>query len=50
MKGIISTFIDALQNKLGEDIRDGHPLLPWLVEHAASIRNRHSVGSDGKTA
>ena len=49
MKGIIFTYIDAIESRLGEKLDYGHPLLPWLVEHAANVRNRHAVGKDGRT-
>ena len=49
LKGIIFTHIDALETKLGGKLEPGHPILPWLVEHSANLRNRHAVGLDGKT-
>jgi hypothetical protein len=40
----------ALQNRLGAVVSCHHPLMAWLVEHAASCTSRFHVGSDGKTA
>ena len=31
-------------------IPDEHPVLPWMVEHAAVILNKCEVGKDGKTS
>lgn len=40
----------ALQNRLGVALGCKHPVIAWLVEHAASCISRYHVGFDGKTA
>ena len=40
----------ALEDRLGEPVPVQHPLVEWLVEHAADVYNRAVVGTDGKTA
>ena len=40
----------ALQSRYKSRIRSDHPILPWLVTHAAMILNLCKVGKDGRTA
>ena len=28
---------------------ESHPLIPWIIEHAAQLKNRYMVGADGRT-
>ena len=43
VKGLIRTLIAALEHKYGERITMAHPIIPWLVEHAAHMRNMFQV-------
>ena len=49
VKGLMRTFVAALEGRYGEQIEGNHPIVPWLVEHATNVRNRYQVGDDGKT-
>jgi len=48
--GLIRTLKSALENRTGLKFQSGHPVVPWLVEHASDIYNKFHMGSDGKTA
>eukprot|EP00974_Lingulodinium_polyedra_P126493 11198448-Lingulodinium_polyedra.AAC.1 len=39
----------ALQGRIQGEIPVGHPVMLWLVEHAAELLTKHSVGHDGET-
>ena len=32
-----------------KEIGPSHPLIPWIIEHAAQLKNRYMVGADGRT-
>ena len=49
VKGLIRTLKLSVEERMGHELEPTHPLLPWIVEHAAQLRNRYQVGSDGKT-
>ena len=40
----------GLQGRLDMVIRTSHPMLTWLVQHAADCLSKYQVGEDGKTA
>ena len=40
----------ALEKKLGVVIPSKHPIMTWLVEHAADMLNKYQVRSDGRTS
>ena len=40
----------ALESRLSKKIPTNHPVMMWLVEHVASLINRHFVTSEGVTA
>ena len=40
----------GLQSRLDMVIRTSHPMLTWLVQHAADCLSKYQVGEDGKTA
>ena len=40
----------ALINRVGLKFSALHPVMAWLVSHAADVVNKFRVGSDGKTA
>ena len=49
LEGIVRTLKDSLECKLGIMFNFDHPIVHWMVEHAATIINRFSVSRDGKT-
>ena len=40
----------AVEGRWGVKLGTRHPVIPWIVEHAAVLLNRFEVGHDGKTA
>ena len=40
----------GLQRRIGSFVQTTHPVIAWLVPHAADFLNKLEVGSDGKTA
>jgi hypothetical protein len=40
----------GLQGRIGSHIPTTHPIIAWLVPHAADVLNKLEVGADGKTA
>ena len=49
LKGQIRTLVFALAETYKAEIGNTHPIMPWLVRHAALSLNRGQVGRDGKT-
>ena len=50
IKGQFRTLLLSLQRAIGGRIPVDHPLMTWLLEHAAYVRNVRIIGQDGKTA
>ena len=50
VKGMVRTLMLALEGRIQGDIPVHHPIMLWLVEHAAELVTKHLVGHDGKTA
>ena len=50
VKGMVRTLMLALESRIQGDIPVHHPIMLWLVEHAAELTTKHLVGHDGKTA
>ena len=50
VKGLTRTLKARLETCLRTQIPDGHPILAWLVGHAAAMHRRYHMGVDGKTA
>ena len=48
-EGQVRTMKDALETRIGMEIPPDHPLLTWLIQHAAALQRRCTVGEDGKT-
>ena len=48
-EGQVRTLKDALEARIDEEIPPDHPVLTWLVEHAATLVRRCAVGADGTT-
>ena len=39
-----------LETNYGIKLNSKHPIMPWLVKHAAYLLNRYSIHSDGNTS
>ncbi len=50
VQGLLRTSKTALEEIWKGKIPDDHPVVPWMVEHAAVIMNKCEIGNDGKTA
>ena len=50
VKGHLKTMRSALQERIGFKIPVIHPVLTWLVEHAANVLTWLARGKDGRTA
>ena len=48
-EGITRTMKLALERRLGRLVPSTHPVMTWLVEHAAVVLNRFHVSRDGRT-
>ena len=46
----IRTLKLQIENNYGIHLSTTHPIMPWLVKHAAYLLNRYSVHSDGNTS
>ena len=49
LEDILRTYKSALETRIGARIESTSPVMRWMVEHAASVYNRHMCNSDGKT-
>ena len=49
MKGLIRTLKSSTESNLRTEIGPSHPLIPWMIEHAAQLKNKCMVGADGRT-
>ena len=49
LKGLIRTLKSSTEDRLGEEIDPEHPIMPWLIDHAAELRNHFQVQDNGKT-
>ena len=50
VQGMIRTLKSALEKRIGEEVMSDHPVLPWMITHAAELVNRYQKGKDGRTA
>ena len=48
VKGLIRTLKSSTESNLRTEIGPSRPVMPWIIEHAAQLKNRHMVG-DGRT-
>ena len=48
--GLLRTLKICLGKRLGVKIPSSHPIISWLVEHAAWLLNTRTMGTDGLTA
>ena len=44
------TLKSSTESNLRRTIGPSHPIMPWFIEHAAQLKNRHMVGADGRTS
>ena len=49
IKGLVRTIKSGIEEKLGHELEATHPLLPWVIEQSAQLRNRFQLGPDGRT-
>ena len=49
VKGPTRTPKSSTESNLRTEIGPSHPLIPWITEHAAQLKNRYMVGADGRT-
>ena len=49
VKGLVRTLKSSTETNLRTEIGPSHPMIPWIIEHAAQLRNRYMVGADGRT-
>ena len=49
VKGLIRTLKSSTESNLRTEIGPSQPLIPWIIEHAAQLKNRYMVGADGRT-
>ena len=49
LEDLVRTYKAALEDHIGDKVPSQHPLIRWMVEHAASVYNRHVVTEDGVT-
>ena len=49
VKGLIRTLKSSTESNLRTEIGPSHPLIPWIIEHAAQLKNRYMLGADGRT-
>ena len=45
----VRTLKSAFEERIEARLTSTHPLMKWLVEHAAILRNRYSTTQTGKT-
>jgi hypothetical protein len=50
VQGILRTHLSCLQNRLQCKVPGNHPLMAWMVEHAAWTLTIRQRGRDGRTA
>ena len=49
VKGLVRTLKSSTKSNFRTEIGPSHPLIPWINEHAAQLKNRYMVGADGRT-
>jgi hypothetical protein len=48
-RGFLRVHLGALERKTGSKVPSKHPLITWLVEHAADVVTKYLQASDGRT-
>ena len=49
LSGMTRTLKDFIECKMGEQLGQDHPMLPWIVEYSGTVITRYRVGQDGRT-
>ena len=49
LEDLLRTYKSALETRVGSRIESTSPVMRWMVEHAASVYNRHLCNPDGMT-
>ena len=49
VKGLIRTLKCSSESNLRTEIGPSHLPVPWIIEHAAQLKNRYMMGADGRT-
>ena len=49
LEDLLRTYKCALETNIGFRIPVEHPVIDWMVEHAASVYNRHVCNDEGTT-
>ena len=49
VKGLIRNLKSSTESNLRTEIGPSHPLISWIIEHAAQLKKRYMVGADGRT-
>lgn len=49
VEDLVRTYKAALESRLQCKVPIGHPIMRWMVEHAASLYNRYVTNEDGAT-
>ena len=47
---MINSARSALEERLGTNIPDNHPIHTWLCQYGGAMQRRYTVGDDGRTA
>ena len=50
LMGQIRALKLQLENNYGTHLTSKHPIMPWMVKHAAYLLNRYAVHADGNTS
>ena len=50
VEGLIRTLKSSTESNLRTEIGPSHPLIPWIIEHDAQLKNRKKVGADGRSS
>lgn len=49
MEDLVRTYKSAIEARMDCKLKSDHPLLRWIVEHAADVYNQYAVSPEGKT-
>ena len=49
-KGLLRTYVVALETRLGHRVPPDHPVISWLVQHTSYLMTVKVKGEDGQTA
>ena len=50
VEGLIRTLRVAIEDNYGVEIPITHPIISWMVRHAAWTHDRYQTGRDGRTS